>query len=189
MRVRHYPAGFTLIELLAVLVLIAIVAGFAAPRIDLARFEIQGGVQQVSTALMQAQRSAVKRQHNVVVAFDESGQTLRIHEDANNNGAIEAGETVRLVPLGEVVVFGRAGVPARPMGDDAISFKREQDGLPAVTFRRNGSTTEEGGFYLTSRRALQAGGRPQDSHAIEIERATGRITWFSYQAPDWRRGF
>lgn len=189
MQVSNHPAGFTLLELVVVMALFAILAGFAAPRLDLARFEIQSGVHQVSTSLMLAQRTAVKAQHDVVVAFDEANQLLRIHLDGNNNGAIDADEEVRSVPLGDAVVFGRVGAPARAMGSDAVSFKKQQAGLPAVVFHRNGSASEEGGFYLTSRRALEVGNRPEDSHAIEVERATGRVSWFRYRASEWRRGF
>jgi prepilin-type N-terminal cleavage/methylation domain-containing protein len=189
MQASSHPAGFTLLELVVVMALLAIVAGFAAPRLDLARFEIQGGVHQVSTSLMLAHRAAIEGQHDVVIAFDQAHRLLRIHHDGNNNGEVDGGEAVRTVPLGEAVAFGRAGAPERSMGGDEISFTRLQAGLPVVVFHSDGSASEEGGLYLTSRSALESGGCPEDAHAIEVERATGRVSWFRYEAPDWRRGF
>lgn len=184
------PAGFTLIELLIVLVIISIVVGFAAPRIDFVRFEIQGAVQRVSSTLMVAQRTAIKRQHNVIVAFDVASGLVRIHEDANNNRQIDEGEVVRYVDLGDHVVFGRTAAPAHTiLGEDFVTFVRTQGDLPAVVFGRGGNASEHGGLYLTSRRGLATGNRPDDDYAIEVERATGRIGWFRYDGAEWGRGF
>ncbi len=112
-----------------------------------------------------------------------------MHEDANNDGQLGGTERVRSVPLGDKVVFGRSTAPARPMGSGAINFAKTVGGLPALIFRRSGSASEEGGFYLTSRRAADSGTRPTDARAIEIERATGRATWYRYTSPNWTRGF
>jgi prepilin-type N-terminal cleavage/methylation domain-containing protein len=183
------PGGFTIVELLVVLTVVGILLGMARPHIDLAGFRIRAGVQQVGTTLLAAQRLAIKRQHNVVVAFDESRGLIRIHEDADNDGAMDAGEAVRWVELGDELAFGRAGAAARPMGEDAVNYTKTRAGLPAVTFHRNGSVSEEGGFYITSRRALATQLHPGDTHAVEIERSTGRVTWFRYEGSSWRRGF
>lgn len=184
-----HPPGFTIVELTVVLVIAGLLVGFAAPRIDFARFEIQGAVQRVSTTLMAAQRAAIKRQHDVIVAFDVENGLIRVHEDGDNNGVIDAGESVRYVELGEAIVFGRAGAGVGPIGEDDVSFSRTQDGLPVVVFHRNGSASEEGGFYITSRRAMVTGTRPEDAHAIQVDRATGRVSWFRYAPPNWGRGF
>jgi prepilin-type N-terminal cleavage/methylation domain-containing protein len=188
-RSRH-QAGFTLVELIVVLAMIAIVVGFAAPRIDFIHFEIQGAVQRVNSTVMAAQRTAIKRQHNVVVAFDVEGGLIRIHEDANNNRQVDPGEAIRYVDLGDHVVFGRAAAPAHPvLGEGEVSFVRTQDGFPAVIFGRGGNASEYGGLYLTSRRAALAGNRQGDDYAIEVERATGRVNWLHYGGTMWGRGF
>jgi len=60
----------------------------------------------------------------------------------------------------------------------------EQDDLPALTFRRNGSASEESIIYLTSIKSInEATG--EDTRAIEVERATGRTHCFSYQSGSW----
>jgi hypothetical protein len=61
-----------------------------------------------------------------------------------------------------------------------VTWTETQDGLPALTFRRNGSASEESILYLTSER-----GAVEDTRAIEIERATGRLRCYSYATGTW----
>ena len=130
----------------------------------------------------------MQRQHDVVVAFDTVSGSLRIHEDANNDGALNTGERVRHVVLDERVRFGVGSAPPRNGYVNAVTFTEEQGGLPAVRFRRSGSASQEGAFYLTSTRSAD-GENAQDTRAIEINRATGRSSWFYYDPPDWRQGY
>lgn len=182
--------GFTLIELLVVLTIIGIIAGIAAPRLDPVEFRMNGAVNELGTTLLAAQREAVMRQHNVVVAFDSAGGRIRIHSDKNNNGVIDNGEAVRSVGLPEDIFFGLGGAPARPRGSDPISLEREQDGMPAITFHRNGSASEEGVLYLMSHRAKVLGSYyATDTHAVEIERSTGRASWYRYDGSQWQRRY
>jgi type IV pilus modification protein PilV len=105
------PNGFTIVELLLVLIIAAIVAGMAIPRIDFIAFEVNGAARQISSQLMASQRLAVLRQHGVVVAFDVAGGSMRIHEDRNNNGRVDAGEPINYVQLERAAVFGRGSAP------------------------------------------------------------------------------
>ena len=41
-----------------------------------------------------------------LVAFDSASHRIRIHQDANNNGTIEAGEVNSFTPLADGVIFG-----------------------------------------------------------------------------------
>lgn len=181
--------GYSLIEVLTVLVLIGILVAIAGPRIDLKRYELDAAVETAGSTILRAQRAAVHGQHNVVVAVDVAGARLRVHEDADNDLAMDPGERVRFEPLGEGVRVGRGGAPSRFAVDQAVTFAYQQAGWPAVVFRRNGSASEEGGFYLTSPQALASGERAQDTRAVEIERSTGRATWYRYSPPEWERGF
>lgn len=191
MRRRSHPAGLSLIELLIVITLIAVIVGFSIPRIDFVGFEVQGAVKQVSTSLMAAQRTAVKKQHDVVVAFDRANGVIRIHEDANNNRKIDDGEPVRTLSLSEHAGIGRATAPAlSTIGSDPISFVRTQDDLPVVVFSRSGSASEHGGIYITSRRGLDDAGLAGDDYAVEVDRATGRVSWYRFSEDEgWKRGF
>jgi hypothetical protein len=172
-----------------VLVVLGVAVSIVGPRIDLTRYQIDGAMRGVGTVLLAAQRLAVARQYDVVVGFDVSRQSLRIHEDANGNGQMDAGERVRRAPLGEHVLFGRGSAPAMAMGPGAVAFTKLRQGLQAVTFHRGGSASEAGGLYLTTRRALNSGARPEDTRAVTIERGTGRVSWYRYAPPVWRQGF
>lgn len=182
-------AGFSLIEVLTLLVVLAIVTTMAAPRLDVERFQIEAGMQSVGSTLLTAQRAAVQRQHDVVVSFDAANSRVRIHADLNNNGTIDDGEPSRWEPLGEGVLFGRAAAPALMGENAAISFSATQNGLPSVVFSRNGSASAEGGFYLTSARALRDPAYSRDTRALRIDRSTGRVGWYRLNGTQWIREF
>lgn len=181
-------AGFTLVEIIVVLGLLAILLGVAVPRIDVASYRLDAGVREVTTTVRGAQGTAVMRGHDVVLAFDETDRTVRIHSDENSDGGVDSDEGIRVYELPEGVAFGRGSAPARDLSSETISFDGEQGGLPAVTFHRNGSASEEGVVYVTSERALQSSDFEEDARAIEFARSTGRIRCVSYESGSWEEG-
>ena len=181
--------GFSLAELLLVVVIIGLLAVISLPRIDYTRFRADGGMQAVGTALLASQREAVTRQHDVAVLFDVPRRSLRVLYDANNNRIADPGERLRVVALDDHVVFGRGAASARGFGSAAVGFTRQVGGMPAVVFHRNGSASEAGGLYLTSRRAAGGTAHASDTRAVEIVRATGRPEWFLYDGHQWQRRF
>jgi prepilin-type N-terminal cleavage/methylation domain-containing protein len=190
MQQRMKTAGFTLIEMMIVLVILGVVVAFAAPKIDITKFRVESSMQGVGMTLLAVERQAITQQHDVIVLFDVPNNTIRIHDDANNNGAVDAGERVHGVPLGEGIVFGLATAPARPMGPGPVTFTKVIGGFPAVVFHRDGSASEAGGFYLTSIRAATSGVHLEDTRSIELERATGRASWYKFGPPStWQRAF
>lgn len=179
-------AGFSITELLITLTIMGVLAVIVVPNIAIWKFRMDGQTRGFVAALISAQRSAVQRQHDVAVIFDTTLQQLRLHEDEDNDGVVDAGERVRLVALDDGVRFGRGSAPARTATSTAaISFTEVREGLPAVRFRRNGSASEEGTFYLTSPRSGMTE-YASDSRAIQVDRATGRTSWYYYQAPTWQ---
>ena len=187
---RIQKSGFTLTEMVIVMVIIGICTAMVIPRIDLARYQIEGTMQSVGTLLLAAQRLAVTRQYDVVARFDLTNNTIRLLQDQNNDGVISANEHVQTVYLGEKVVFGRGFAAPRPMGNGPVTFTQLVGGQPSVTFHRNGSASEEGGFYLTSARATSGYSAGQnDTRAIEVERGTGRTRWYRYINNTWKQGF
>lgn len=186
---RSDSNGFSLIEVLTLLVVLGIVTSIAAPRLDVQRYQIEGAMQSVGSTLLTAQRAAVQRQHDVIVAFDEQNSRIRIHADANNDGAIGHDELVRWESLGDGVHFGRAGAPVLLGNEASISFSLRQNGLPAVTFSRNGAASEEGALYLTSARAQGDPAYTHDTRALRIDRSTGRPGWYRLEGTQWKREF
>lgn len=182
------PRGFTLVEMLAVMALMVAILGIALPNIDVARFRLDGEVQSLALMINSAQRLSVLRQYDIVLAFDETEDRIRLHHDTDKDGVVDTGEDVRFIQLEDEVVFGRGGATALPDGGSPVTFTEVQDGLPAMTFRRNGSASEGGVIYLTSLRASRAAGYSEHTRAIQIERSTGQVTCLSYRTSSWEIG-
>jgi len=177
--------GFSLFELLMVMLLMSIVAGIVIPLIQPQKFQMDAAVVVVASTFTAQQRGSILRQHDMVVAVDSANSWLRAHRDADNDGAIDAGENFNVIQLDDGVVFGRGAATARPLGGAMNTFTDSQDGMPALTFRRNGSASSESILYLTSARAAVSGAFPNDTRAVEIERATGRVRCYSFQPGSW----
>jgi len=177
--------GFTLVEILMVVALLGIVVAFGLPKLGLSSYRVNGAVRGTAALLARAQRLSVTEQMNVNVLFDVPNNALKIHEDANNNNAIDAGERVRSYPLGENVVFGLGAAPVRTYSPAPISFTRTMSGTPEIIFRRDGSASENGGFYITQRFSTSA----RDARSIEVIQATGRSEWYQYSGSQWIKKF
>lgn len=186
----HRPTGargFTLIEGLMVVVIIGIVSVFAFPRLDTEAYKVNSAVRGVNSALIHAERAAVTLQHDVRVGFDVPNRSLRVHEDRDNDNVIDAGERVVAIPLEEGVVLARGAAPAMGFGGAAVNFTRSQGLLPIVIFRRDGTASENGGFYVNTVRGV-ARGSARQARAAEVVRSTGRVVWHSYATGTWTRG-
>lgn len=189
-QLKRRRSGFTLLELLIVMSIGAIVVMIAIPNVNYAGLRVDSAGRQLDMALLGAQRLAVLRQYSVVVAFDTAGGLVRIHEDRNSNGLLDAGEITNFVKLEEGVTFARGSVPPLPgIGAPTVSFVKKQGTMPAVTFTREGAAGEAGGFYITSTRAAQSAAFNKESKAFEISRGTGRTLMYSYDGSGWKRSF
>ncbi len=185
-RVRR-AIGFTLIEILIVLVMIGALLALVGPRLDLARYRTDAAVQGVRSVLMQAQRTALVRQYDVVISIDTVHNALLWAEDANNDGTIQSTEHKRSYPLNDGVVFM---VP--PTGlDSAVSSAvvgahlGTMNGLPTITFHRDGAATTDLQLYIA--------GPANPTHtyrAVRLTQGTGRTDWYLYnaQANTWKLG-
>ena len=188
---RESRRGFTFIEILIVVLILGMIAGFAAPRIDVTRFKVESSMQTMGMTLLALERQSIAQQHDIIVMFDQAQNALRVHEDNNNSGTMDAGERVRRIPLGDDIVFGRGAANAlASIGAGPVSFTKTIAGYKALVFHRDGSASEAGGFYLTSKRALNySGGYKQDSRAILVDRATGRASWYRFGTSTWVKAF
>lgn len=179
--------GFSLIEILSVIVVMGLLTAVVLPKSGLASYQSNSAARVVGTTLSYAQRQAVSQQADIRVAFDVDNFYLRIHEDRNNDNTIDAGERVSYVSLPEGIAFGRGIAAARPMGGAAVTFTRTEGGLPIVIFHRDGSASENGGIYISTVAGLSLG-RTSDVRSVEVSRATGRPTWYSFATGIWKRG-
>ena len=177
--------GFSMIELLSVIVIMGLLTAIALPKANISSYQANAGAQVVSSALSYAQRQAISRQADTRVAFDVPNNRLRIHEDRNNDNVIDVGERVTFANLPEGITFGRGTAAARAIGGEVVTFTRAQGILPVLIFRRDGTASEDGGVYITTISGLSVD-RTTDVRAIEISRATGRATWFSYGTGAWK---
>ena len=188
--VRTVRRGFSLAELLVVMLVVGILGYLVVPNMEIVKYRMDGAIRGYTAALVMAQRAAVQRQHDVAVIFDTAQQRIRIHEDANNDGVIDAGERVRPVVLSEGVLFGVGAAPYRSASHSAaVTFTQTTaDGAPVVRFQRTGSATEHGTIYVTSDRWIRGDKYAGDTRSLDIDRATGRISWYYYDPPQWEQG-
>jgi len=184
--------GVTLVEVLIVIVMMGIILTMAIPRLNLEGYKVSSAVRGVTASLSYAQRLAVSLQHDIRVAFDAPNRRLRVHEDTNNDGVIDPNERVTYTNLEEGVTFGRGTAPAITYtngvaGPNTFNFTQTQGGLPVVTFRRDGTVSESGGFYLNTIKSL-AQNNTGSVRAGEMIRSSGRVIWYSYATSAWVRG-
>jgi prepilin-type N-terminal cleavage/methylation domain-containing protein len=177
---RARARGFTLTEMLILIVILSILAALALPRLDYNRYRVNADARNLTMTLAYAQRLAVSLQHNVQVTFDATTRQARTLEDANDDGTFSTDERIRGFQLTEGVVFDRNGAPDLPSPSPTNL-------LTQVTFWRDGSANSAGVVFLNTVKGI-ARGDNEDARALEIVRATGRATWWTYTGGAWRRG-
>lgn len=163
-------------ELLIAIIMIGILTGMAVSRLDYGRYRADSVARGLAAEIGGAQRLAVSLQENVKVTVLDSAR-VQIHEDADNDGAIGAGERVRTIQLADGYFIGQGSAADVPSPADPAPMDQ-------IVFRRDGSSNRSGTFYL-----MGPGGDPACHHcrAISVTRATGRLVSFSYATATWRR--
>jgi len=186
---RRALDGFTLIELMIVMGLIGIILAIALPRFDRTRMNVDGQARAVRSILLLAQRTAITRGYDVAVAFDTAGRWIRVQEDPDGDLSADPGEVTSSTELEGDAVFGRGSAAVlRPGRTAPISFAARQSGRPVLVFHRDGSASEQGTVYLSTRRST-GGAYAADARALDIVRATGRVEAFAYTGTTWNRIF
>jgi prepilin-type N-terminal cleavage/methylation domain-containing protein len=176
--------GFTTIEMLIVLVLISITVAWGLPKLSIARYRADAAGRLVRSLLQTAQRNAITRQSNVVISFDSAGRRLRIWDDVNNNGVIDAGELVQYRRMAEGALFVQpswAGVTGTvPTGSVTGTGLVTMGGLPSVVFSRDGSASGNLSVYVTARADM-----PVEYRAVTVTASTGRTAMYKWNAKIW----
>ena len=169
---RQERRGFSLIEIIIVLVMMAVIARMAIPRLNLSQFRADAAAQQVRSVFQTAQRTSLTRQYDVIVSVDTTRFELRIAEDVNNDGTIQISEWKFWRPTGEGNMFAVApkGLNTATVSSSVVgSGIRSVEGYPSIIFHRDGSTSTDAEIYVQS----SYKGRT-DYRVISLTRATGR---------------
>jgi len=167
--------GFSLAELLIVISVIGILAAIAASKLDFVRFRADSVGRAAAVDLSKAQRLAVSLQHNVRVVVDGTNRLIT-HADANNNNVVEANERTSVASLEGTFVWARGAAANLPAPEDPTD-------LTAITFRRDGTASRGGTFYLSSPGDLTC----RYCRAVAIARGTGRSLRYAMIAGTWKR--
>ena len=182
---RRRP-GFSLIETLIVMALLATVAAIGIPRMDIFKYRADAGVVQVRSLLMQAQRDAIVRQHDLLVSIETVGSRLILGCDQNNDGKVLGTERIRVQSLPENTRFA---TPPEALGTSGMTSLGaiqavkllSMSNLPTVVFRRDGTVSTPLELYTTSQRSMAS-----DFRVTTVVQATGRTTYLRYTGTDWK---
>lgn len=179
-------AGFTVVELVMVLVMIGLLAGFAIPKLNVARLKSDGAARLVRLAVMNAQRTSITRQSNTIVSFDLTNSRIRVVEDYNNNDTLNTSDRVYWRSLPEGVKF-RTPTMARVVGGTATSALqgselRTVSSYQSIIFRRDGSASTDMEIYFSARANV-----PNEYRALTINPATGRSDLYRWGGSSWVR--
>lgn len=175
--------GFSMVELLTTLIIMGMIAAMAVPRIDMSRMRSDAGVRQITTLLVQAQRTALTKQYNVIVSIDPSSSRLRMVEDKNNSNTYDAGDRMVWMALEPGVKFTTCPTPLDGMSGSVYFVKPKTiDGYASVIFRRNGAASSDGAMFISA--------KPSDvlaTRAVAITQSTGRADAYKYTGTVWVR--
>jgi hypothetical protein len=116
---------------------------------------------------------------------------VHVITDSNNNGIQDPSEHETAYALGDRGRFSMGAPPPGDAGAGPITFTQVINGLPSVTFFRNGAASQAGGLYVTSLREAETSDPrfASETHLVEVARATGRADWWHYTGTQWVRGF
>ena len=175
--------GFSMLELLTTLMIMGVVAVMTVPRMDLSHMKSDAALRQVTTFFVQAQRTALVKQYNVIVSIDVPNNRLRLVEDRNNSGLIDGDDRSFWMGLEPGTQFASTPLPVDGMsGTVTFTKPRTIDGYPSVIFRRNGAASSDGVVFFSARIA-----DPGSLRGVVITQSTGRADPFKYTGSSWVR--
>ncbi len=143
-------AGFTLIELIMVMVIVGVLAVFAAPRIfNTGDFTARGFHDETLSLLRYAQKTAVVQRRSVCVQVNDPGITLTMDTKATPDG----------------VCNGPVNMPNTPRGGSGLSASATSGPVISFKFNSLGVTDQSGAITLSI----------ANSTAITVEGDTGYV--------------
>jgi hypothetical protein len=135
----------------------------------------------MTSLLVQAQRTALSKQHNVIISVDAANSRMLLIEDRNNSSTFDAGDRQVWMALEPGVYFVAAPTPLEGM-NGPVSFARTRiiNGYPSVIFRRNGAASSDGVMFVTP--------KPTDvgaMRAVTVTQSTGRADGYKFNGATW----
>lgn len=162
----------------------AIMAAMALPKISFMRYRQDANGRLVQRTLISAQQTSIKYNTNVLFVVDYAASRMRVAQDTNANGAVDAAEIWKSWALAEGAKFA---IPTATV-DGATAYYATGPGItttaagPTITFRPDGSASGNAFVYLGL-----PNGNPEALRAIELAGSTGRTRLWRYRAGAWRR--
>lgn len=120
--IRSSSRGFSLVQVVAALVILGLLGGLAVSKWTRAtrKQALMGEGRSLRAIFQEARAYGVKKNVQVGLQFDAAGNALRLFEDRDLNGALDAGEEVKMVKLGKGIHFGLPS-PGPSSGPDNIA--------------------------------------------------------------------
>ncbi|WP_168224850.1 GspH/FimT family pseudopilin [Rhodoferax aquaticus] len=151
-RRRALQWGFTLVELVMVMVLLGVLAVFAAPRLSNTNsFSARGFHDETLALLRYAQKTAIAQRRNVCVQLDDTGLSLRIFA---SNPAVGTCSAAAVLPP-----------PSTLRGGSGLAGQSAGAALTGFQFTPLGSTDQAGAITISI----------ADSTHIIVEASTGYV--------------
>ena len=164
--------------------LIAIMSAMALPRLSFMRYRQDANGRLVQRTLIKAQQTALRKSTNVLFVVDYAGNRMRVAQDTNANGAVDAVEPKEWWTLAEGAKFA---IPTTTV-DGATAYYATGPGItttasgPTITFRPDGTASGDAMVYV----GLPSGAA-EALRGIEMAGATGRTRLWRYIGGRWRR--
>lgn len=147
LKISKQNDGFSLAELLTVFTVIGIVAAIAAPGFIkwLPDYYLKSAARDLRASFQLARITAIKSGTNCAITFNQSvgGDTYDyvVFQDTDNDLVLDNTETAGVVKRVKWLDYHPS------ISVDSNSFTNNDDGLPAVAFRSNGITKNNGGGF------------------------------------------